>query len=135
MDNEAINPAKGPSVQASKPKTPSENPAPSAPPADVNPASDDTVSLSPAAKEALEDSTPEIRDVRNPKSETADPNLDKSRELQVTDSNEVILKIIDKKTREVVKQIPSEEEIQLKNAIRDGIEHISTETNPIQDLT
>ena len=134
MDSEAINPAKGPDIQAPKPKASSANPAPSAPKADAKPVSDDTVSLSPAAKEALESSAPEVRDTPNPKNTGGDVNIDKSRELQVTDNNDVILKIVDKNTREVVKQIPSEEEVQLKTAIRNGIEDISTETNPTQDL-
>lgn len=134
MDNEAINPVKGPDIRAAKPPASSGKSVPSAPVADVKAAPDDTVSLSPAAKEALESSAPEAPGTQNPKNETADLNGDNSRKLQVTEGNDVVLKIVDNKTREVVKQIPSEEAVQLKNAIRNGIEDISTESNPTQDL-
>jgi uncharacterized FlaG/YvyC family protein len=43
----------------------------------------------------------------------------------MTEGNDVVIEVIDPKTQEVVKSIPSEEEIQLKNAIRDGINDIS----------
>ena len=43
----------------------------------------------------------------------------------MTEGNDVVIEVIDPKTQEVVKSIPSKEEIQLKNAIRDGINDIS----------
>jgi uncharacterized FlaG/YvyC family protein len=43
----------------------------------------------------------------------------------VTENNDVVMKVIDPETREVVKSIPSEKEIQLKSAIRDGISNIT----------
>ena len=46
------------------------------------------------------------------------------RKFSVTDENDVILQVIDRKTQEVVKSVPSEEQIQLKNAVRDGISNI-----------
>jgi uncharacterized FlaG/YvyC family protein len=42
----------------------------------------------------------------------------------VTDNNDVIIQVIDPKTQQVVKSIPTEEQIQLKNAVRDGINDI-----------
>jgi uncharacterized FlaG/YvyC family protein len=42
----------------------------------------------------------------------------------VTDNNDVVIQVIDPNTHQVVKSIPTEEQIQLKNAIRDGIKHI-----------
>ncbi|GJL78946.1 MAG: hypothetical protein NPINA01_19350 [Nitrospinaceae bacterium] len=134
MDSEAINPAKGSDIRAAKPRESSGKSGPPAPQVEVKSAPDDTVSLSPAAKEALESSAPEARSAPGAKNATTDINVDKSRKLQVTESNDVVLKIVDNKTREVVKQIPSEEEVQLKNAIRDGIEDISPESKPTEDL-
>lgn len=134
MDSEAINPAKGADIRPVKPPASSGKPVtPAAPKGDANSAPDDTVSLSPAAKQALETSTP--TNVEGAKIETAGPNIDKSRKLQVTDGHDVVLKIVDNKTREVVKQIPSEEAVQLKNAIRDNIENITSENNPTEKLT
>ena len=69
-----------------------------------------------------------------PQSGSGDLIADNSRKFSVTDGNDVVLKIVDNKTREVVKQIPSEEELQLKSAIRDGIENISSENNPTEEL-
>ena len=47
---------------------------------------------------------------------------DQKRQLSITDANDVVMKIVDTKTREVVKQIPSEDELQLKDAIRNVVE-------------
>jgi len=74
------------------------------------------------------------RQAERPQTESADLGTDKSRQLSVTEGNDVVLKIIDNKTREVVKQIPSEEELDLRNAIRDGVEKISNENNPTDEL-
>jgi flagellar protein FlaG len=150
MDSSSINPAKGPDIQAAKPAAASEKPVSSpAPTAEVKAAPKDTVSLSPAAKSALESGTPEVtqeastpeaspadtvRESNGSKNESADLGLDKSRKLSLTDANDVVVKIIDNKTKEVVKQIPSEEELQLRNAVRDGVENIAPKNNPTEDL-
>lgn len=47
------------------------------------------------------------------------------RKLSVTDDNNVVLQVIDSKTQKVTKSVPSEEEIQLKDAIRKGINDIT----------
>lgn len=134
MDSEAINPTKGAAIRPTKASGPSRSPAASPPVQNANPTPDDTVSLSPAAKEALKTSTPTPVNVYGPKVEAADLNIDRSRKIQVTDDNEVVLKIVDNKTREVIKQIPSEEEVDLKQALRDSAENIATENNPTEDL-
>ena len=46
------------------------------------------------------------------------------KKFSVTDDNDVVIQVIDPKTRQVVKSIPTEEQIQLKSAIRDGINDI-----------
>ena len=46
------------------------------------------------------------------------------KKFSVTDDNDVVIQVIDPKTQQVVKSIPTEEQIQLKNAIRDGINDI-----------
>jgi uncharacterized FlaG/YvyC family protein len=46
------------------------------------------------------------------------------KKFSVTDGNDVVIQVIDPKTQQVVKSIPTEEQIQLKNAVRDGINEI-----------
>ena len=46
------------------------------------------------------------------------------KKFSVTDDNDVVIQVIDPKTQKVVKSIPTEEQIQLKNAVRDGINDI-----------
>jgi len=134
MDSEAINPTKGADIRPTKTPASSGKPVVSAPVQNANPIPDDTVSLSPAAKEALKTSAPTSTPVEGPKNDTVGPDTDNSRKIQVTDRNEVILKIVDNQTREVVKQIPSEEEVGLKRALRDNAENIAKENNPTEEL-
>ena len=42
----------------------------------------------------------------------------------MTENNDVVLKVIDSKTQEVVKSVPSEEQLDLKDAIRNELENI-----------
>jgi uncharacterized FlaG/YvyC family protein len=46
------------------------------------------------------------------------------RKLSVRDNNEVVLKVIDPQTQEVVRTLPSEEQLELKDAIRDVLDKI-----------
>ena len=148
MDSASINPVRGSDVQTAKPQASSGKSVSAKPAVDGESTPKDTVTLSPAGKNALESGTPvaaqdsprqpppanTATDVDRPESGSGDPNADNSRKFSVTDSNDVVLKIVDNKTREVVKQIPSEEELQLKTAIRDGVENISSENNRTEEL-
>ena len=51
------------------------------------------------------------------------PNSEQ-RKIAVTDNNDVVLQVIDPKTQKVIKSVPSEAELQLKNAIRGGVSEI-----------
>ena len=149
MESSSINPVKGPDIQTAKPSAPSAQPVASPPKAEAKAVPKDTVSLSSAAKNALESSAPEVareassskassenvaRQVDRPKTKSGDAGLENSRQLSVTDANDVVLTIVDSKTREVIKQIPSEDELHLKNAIRDGVENISRDNNSTEEL-
>ena len=46
------------------------------------------------------------------------------RKFSVTDDNDVVLQVIDPKTQKVIKSVPSEAELQLRNAIRGGVSEI-----------
>ena len=76
---------------------------------------EDTVSLSKEAKNLVQ------RQVEP----SSDASLgSEQRKFSVTENNDVVLKVIDPKTQEVVKSVPSEEELQLKNAIRSELDNI-----------
>ena len=80
-----------------------------------NPPAEDTVSLSKEAKNLVQ------RQVEA----SSDASLgSEQRKFSVTENNDVVLKVIDPKTQEVVKSVPSEEELQLKNAIRSELDNI-----------
>lgn len=152
MDSTSINPAKGPDIQTAKPQATPEKPVASSPKAPVQAAPKDTVSLSPAAQDALKSSEPSdapsaptvtketassgnsVPKVDPPKSENADLGANKSRQFSVTEAKDVVLKIVNNETQEVIKQIPSEEELDLRNAIRDGVEKIAPKDNPTEKL-
>ena len=51
------------------------------------------------------------------------PNKEQRR-ISVTDNNDVVLQVIDPNTQKVIKSVPSEAELQLKNAIRGGVSEI-----------
>jgi flagellar protein FlaG len=133
MDSASINPAKGPDIQTTKPPVAPEKPAASSPKAPVQAAPKDTVSLSPAAKEAAS-SENSAQQADSPKSESVDLGVNKSRQFSVTEAKDVVLKIVDNETQEVIKQIPSEEVLDLRNAIRDGVERIAPKDNPTEKL-
>lgn len=138
MDSEAINPVKGSEVKITKTRASAGETAPAKPPAKPPVAEQDTVSLSDAGKTALktggaEDPAPTApketpapssgsRREAPPAPEEAVAGADKNREFSLTETNDVVMKIVDTRTKEVVKQIPSEEELQLRDAIRNMVE-------------
>ena len=46
------------------------------------------------------------------------------RKFSVTDNNDVVLEVIDTETQEVVRTVPSEEELELKDAIRNELDKV-----------
>ena len=110
MDPQAVNPAGNPT--APKPQSSSSSTKSSSAP-DPKP-SGDTVDLS-SEGQALE---------QTDKSGQTSPGSEQ-RKFSVTDDNDVVLQVVDPKTQKVVRSIPSEEAMQLKNAIRDGISEIT----------
>jgi hypothetical protein len=46
------------------------------------------------------------------------------KKISVSDNNDVVLEIIDSQTQEVVRTVPSEEQLELKNAIRNELDKI-----------
>ena len=73
----------------------------------------DTVSLSQRGQAAVSQPI---------QSNNAGPTGSELRKIDVTDSNQIIVKIVDGKTQKVVRQIPKEEEVRLKQAIQDNLD-------------
>ena len=76
---------------------------------------EDTVSLSKAGHDLV------LRKVEP----SSDSSLgSEQRKFSVTENNDVVLKVIDSKTQEVVKSVPSEDQLELKDAIRNELDNI-----------
>ena len=73
----------------------------------------DTVSLSQRGQAAVSQPI---------QSNNAGPTGSELRKIDVTDSNQIIVKIVDGQTQKVVRQIPKEEEVRLKQAIQDNLD-------------
>ena len=73
----------------------------------------DTVSLSQRGQAAVSQPI---------QSNNAGPTGSELRKIDVTDSNQIIVKIVDGQTQKVVRQIPKEEEVRLKQAIQESLD-------------
>ena len=51
-------------------------------------------------------------------------NGSEQKKFSVTDNNDVVLEVIDPKTQEVVRTVPSEEELELRDAIRNELDKV-----------
>ncbi|PIQ95503.1 MAG: hypothetical protein COV67_14530 [Nitrospinae bacterium CG11_big_fil_rev_8_21_14_0_20_56_8] len=132
MDTEAVNPTGRPPVEPARPR-PSSSPASRpAPPVDVQTPSNDSVSLSNEGKRALEQVENATGGIPAPNAEgqstlqnpeaTIPPEV--QRQIKITDNNQVVVKIVDGKTQKVVRQIPAEEVLRLKNAMKDVLDNL-----------
>jgi uncharacterized FlaG/YvyC family protein len=113
MDTPAVNSAGIPPVQPSKTQSPSPSSRSEAIQTSEPKTLDDKVDLSSNVQNLL----------KSKKSSQASTN-NEQKKFSITDSNDVVIQVIDPKTHQVVKSIPTEEQIQLKNAIRDGVKDI-----------
>jgi uncharacterized FlaG/YvyC family protein len=113
MDTQAVNSTGNPAVTPTKIQSSSSSSGSKAVSTSDPKVVGDTVDLSSKAKSLLEN-----------KKEVRSPTNNEQKKFSVTDDNDVIIQVIDPKTQKVVKSIPTEEQIQLKNAVRDGISDI-----------
>ncbi len=74
---------------------------------------DDAVSLSDLAKKQAKDNM--------------EKNADFHRKLSITGNNQVVVKLIDPKTRDVVRQTPPEEQLRLREAVRNAAKNFKSE--------
>ena len=85
----------------------------------------DTVSLSQRGQAAV---SQEVKDVKGGSVES------KLRKIDVMDNNQVIIKIVDSETQKIVRQIPKEEEVRLKQAIQENLENMADSSGTNQNL-
>jgi len=79
----------------------------------------DSVTVSSAGKQAL------ANGVTGTGNNPADTTISASqRKLSVTDDNRVVLKIVDGETQKVVRQIPDEEVVRLRDAVQRSLEEL-----------
>ena len=114
MDTQAVNNAGNPT--APKPKPVASSPRSAAEPSTAPTPTGDTVSLSQDAQSLAQ---PE----KASSSKTTSAGIEQ-RKLSVTDNNDVVLEVIDPQTQEVVRTVPSEEELELRAAIRNELDKI-----------
>ena len=112
MDTQAVNSAGNPTAPKPKPTASSPRSAAESSSAPTG----DTVSLSQDAQDlAQQDKTLS--------SKTTSAGIEQ-RKLSVTDNNDVVLEVIDQQTQKVVRTVPSEEQLELRDAIRDELDKI-----------
>ena len=112
MDTQTVNSTGNPT--APKPKLTASNNRSVAEPSSTP--TRDTVSLSQDAQDlAQQDKTLS--------SKTTSAGIEQ-RKLSVTDNNDVVLEVIDQQTQKVVRSVPSEEQLELRDAIRDELDKI-----------
>ena len=85
----------------------------------------DTVSLSQRGQAAV---SQEVKDVKGGSVES------KLRKVDVMDNNQVVIKIVDSETQKIVRQIPKEEEVRLKQAMQDNLENMADSSGTNQNL-
>ena len=56
------------------------------------------------------------------------------RRIDVTDDNQVIVKIVDGKTQKVVRQIPKEAEVRLKQAIQENLDYLADHSSSSENV-
>jgi hypothetical protein len=113
MDTQTVNSAGNPIAPKSKPNASSPRSGAESTSALTE---GDTVSLS---KEGQGLAQPE----KAPASTAASAGSEQ-RKFSVTDHNDVVLEVIDPQTQEVVRAVPSEEQLELRDAIRDELDKI-----------
>ena len=85
----------------------------------------DTVSLSQRGQEAV------TQQVQNKSGGSAASEL---RKIDVTDDNQVVVKILDGQTQKVVRQIPKEEEVRLRQAIQENLDVLDNASTKKENL-
>jgi hypothetical protein len=111
MDSQAIGPVEKNSAQVDRKISSEGSNVPSG--GSTTGTQNDTVSLSQRGQAAVSQPLP---------SRNGGPTGSELRKIDVTDDNQIVVKILDGQTQEVVRQIPKEEEVRLKQAIQENLD-------------
>ena len=111
MDSQAIGPVEKNSIQIDRKLSSEGSKVPSG--GSTSGQQNDTVSLSQRGQAAVS------QQIQN---NNAGPTGSELRKIDVTDNNQIIVKIVDGQTQKVVRQIPKEEEVRLKQAIQENLD-------------
>ena len=111
MDSQAIGPVEKNSIQVDRKLSSEGSKVPSG--GSTTGQQNDTVSLSQRGQAAVSQPI---------QSNNAGPTGSELRKIDVTDNNQIIVKIVDGQTQKVVRQIPKEEEVRLKQAIQENLD-------------
>jgi uncharacterized FlaG/YvyC family protein len=112
MDTQAVNSTGNPT--APKPNSTASNRRSVAEPSSAP--TRDTVNLSQDAQDLAQQNKASSR-------KTTSAGIEQ-RKLSVRDNNDVVLEVIDQQTQKVVRTVPSEEQLELRDAIRDELDKI-----------
>jgi len=113
MDSQAIGPVEKNSIQVDRKLSSEGSKVPSG--GSTTGQQNDTVSLSQRGQAAVSQQI---------QSNNAGQTGSELRKIDVTDNNQIIVKIVDGQTQKVVRQIPKEEEVRLKQAIREHLDSL-----------
>ena len=123
MDSQAIGPVEKSSIQIDRKLSSEGSKVPSG--GSTAGQQNDTVSLSQRGQAAVSQPL---------KSNNSGQTGSELRKIDVTDNNQIIVKIVDGKTQKVVRQIPKEEELRLKQAIQENLDNLIDASGGNEDI-
>ena len=123
MDSQAIGPVEKNSIQVDRKLSSEGSKVPSG--GSATGQSNDTVSLSQRGQAAVSQPV---------QSSSGGPTGSELRKIDVTDNNQVVVKIVDGQTQKVVRQIPPEEQVSLKQAIQENLDVLADDSGSSESL-
>jgi len=123
MDSQAIGPVEKNSIQVDRKLSSEGSKVPSG--GSSAGQQNDTVSLSQRGQAAVSQQI---------QSNNAGPTGSELRKIDVTDDNQVVIKIVDGQTQKVVRQIPPEEQVSLKQAIQENLDVLADDSGSSESL-
>ena len=123
MDSQAIGPVEKNSIQVDRKLSSEGSKVPSG--GSTTGQQNDTVSLSQRGQAAVSQQI---------QSNNAGPTGSELRKIDVTDNNQVVVKIVDGKTQKVVRQIPPEEVVSLKQAIQENLDVLADDSGGNENI-
>jgi len=123
MDSQAIGPVEKNSIQVDRKLSSEGSKVPSG--GSTAGQQNDTVSLSQRGQAAVSQQI---------QSNNAGQTGSELRKIDVTDNNQVVVKIVDGKTQKVVRQIPPEEVVSLKQAIQENLDVLADDSGGNENI-